>query len=248
VSPTESPTPLPGNPTRAPVTPPPSADPTAEPSPAPSAGPTPAPTELPTELPTPLPGNPTRAPTTPLPSAAPSALPTFCRLDILGTGDPITGEACVAGGPCEILYELIGGEGQCQELSASSETVVAERRAAPNSGRELLEIPGPKEAAAAATAATVVLECADGSCLSGVVSFECEDGACEEVSEPSDDLDTAPVGGGDPETIVEQDSGFEQANATAAPSEPSVDCAAVCAGRRRRLRFGTFRDVGDCAC
>lgn len=89
------------------------------------------------------------------------------------------------------------------------------------------------------------------------MSFECDDGACEEVSEPSDDplepsddLDTAPVGGGDPETIVEQDGGFEQDNSpSAAPSaEPSVDCAAVCAGRRRRLRFGTFRDVGDCDC
>ena len=66
------------------------------------------------------------------------------------------------------------------------------------------------------------------------MSFECDDGACEEVSEPSDDAD--PFTGGDPEAIVEQDGGFEQ------------DCAAVCAGRRRRLRFGSFRDVGDCDC
>jgi hypothetical protein len=32
-------------------------------------------------------------------------------------------------------------------------------------------------------------------------------------------------------------------------SEPvASDCAASCAGRRRRLRFGSFRGVGDCEC
>ena len=45
------------------------------------------------------------------------------------------------------------------------------------------------------------------------------------------------------------DEGAFDAEDTVLISEPvASDCAAKCAGRRRRLRFGSFRGVGDCEC
>ena len=45
------------------------------------------------------------------------------------------------------------------------------------------------------------------------------------------------------------DEGAFNAEDTVLISEPvASDCAAKCAGRRRRLRFGSFRGVGDCEC
>ncbi|KAH8067487.1 hypothetical protein JL721_7601 [Aureococcus anophagefferens] len=45
------------------------------------------------------------------------------------------------------------------------------------------------------------------------------------------------------------DEGAFDAEDTVLISEPvASDCAAICAGHRRRLRFGSFRGVGDCEC